>query len=43
MVAPVAYGGGTPAFETPAALTLTESRRAPGSDNALLIYVPQAA
>lgn len=43
MVAPVAYGGGTPAFEIAAALTLAESRRDPGSDNALLIYVPQQA
>jgi dihydrofolate reductase len=40
MLAPVAYGGGTPAFETSAALTLAETHRDPDSSNALLVYTP---
>lgn len=38
MVAPAAFGAGTPAFGSPAALTLTDVQRRSGSDNALLIY-----
>ncbi len=40
MVAPVAYGGGTPAFEAPAALALAATHHRPGSNNALLVYTP---
>ena len=38
MVGPVALGGGTPAFEAPASLTLKEIRRREDSDNVLLVY-----
>lgn len=40
MVGPSALGGGTRAFEAPAALTLMETRNADDSDNVLLVYAP---
>ncbi|WP_152361149.1 dihydrofolate reductase family protein [Microlunatus speluncae] len=42
MIAPVAYGGGTPAFDGQVPLALSSARQAPGSNNALLVYRPAA-
>lgn len=40
MIASIAFGAGIPAFESATALTLTDVQRRPGSDNALLRYLP---
>jgi len=40
MVAPVAYGSGTPAFDRQVPLALVSARQDPGSNNALLVYAP---
>lgn len=40
MIAPVTFGGGTPAFPSPATFTLAGTRTRPGSANTLLVYTP---
>lgn len=40
MIAPVTFGGGTPAFPSPATFTLADTRTHPGSANTLLVYTP---